>query len=404
MRIDAVKEACTGCGGCITVCPTNAITMTVDEEGFEVPVINKKKCIECGKCYKFCHAVDRKKQASEIQKAYYGRNKNANILQMSSSGGIYYSIAQNLAQKKYWIYGAIWDNDEKCAKHASNEEYDIKEQMGSKYVQSKTWAAYNKIKEQLYKGEKILFSGTPCQVAGLKRCVGNNENLITIDFICHGVPSPKILQDRIKELESKHKSNMLNLKFRSKIGKWSQHKLYTEYANKDIDIIPSSEDTFFKLFLNNYILRKSCYECQYSNIQHEADITIADFWKLLNYNSNENDEKGMSLILVNTKKGQELLKTVEKELNLKQLEWNEASYVYKTHNNYSKQNRKKFFDQYKKNGYRKAIKKVKIKKSIYSIIKSGINHVEYKIISKKLTKKNKSKNGDKNGKARKEKK
>lgn len=280
--------------------------------------------------------------------------------------------------------------------------------MGSKYVQSTTWQAYQKIRRELSEGKKILFSGTPCQVEGLKKAVGYNENLLTIDIICHGVPSYKILNERIKELENKHKANITKIKFRSKIGKWSQHKLYVEFDNKDIEVIPSSSDNYFQLFLNNRILRKSCYNCQYSNVQHEADITIADFWKLLKYAPQENDEKGTSIILINTKKGHEFFDKVKNEFYLKELPWNEASYVFKTHDSYQKKQREKFFEIYKEKGFQKAVKETKKKKSIYGIAKSVQNNIEYRRISKKLTKKNKKnrlegyfKYWRKNGKTRK---
>lgn len=388
MRIDQIGEKCTGCGACCAICPTKAITMKIDEEGFEYPVVEEEKCIHCGKCYEKCHVI-KKEAVSFVQQAYYGKCKKEEILKLSSSGGMYYTIVKPLQDQGYLIYGAVLEKKDWKVIHQSNQKSDLKEQLGSKYVQSSTWEAFQEIQELLKQNKKIVFSGTPCQVSGLKTMVGQHANLITIDLICHGVPSPKVLQDKVKWLEEKNHSKLVNLKFRSKIGKWSQHKLYSEYENKKIVVTSSDNDEYFNLFLKNYDLRKCCYECEYSNEQHRADITIADYWGILKNAPEENDETGTSLLLINTERGKEMLEKVKDDLAIKPLEWEKACYVYKTHDNYEKQNREQFYKTYKSLGYQEAVQKIKPPKTIYSFLKSKQNWMIYKRISKKLTRENK---------------
>ena len=208
--IEDIQNYCTGCGTCIAICPTNAITMQKNKEGFEVPVIDKEKCIQCGKCVKMCHAnkYSNTRNNANIEKAFYGRIKdNKEVLNYSSSGGIYYVLANKTIKEGGITYGAVLNKENWKVEHLSSEESSLKAQMKSKYVQSSTYKAFAKVKEDLEKGKQVLFCGTPCQVAGLKKLVGERENLITIDFICHGVPSPAILKDKIAEMAKKDAQN-----------------------------------------------------------------------------------------------------------------------------------------------------------------------------------------------------
>lgn len=382
--ISAVKEKCTGCGGCIAICPTDAITMKFNEEGFEYPIIDKNKCISCGKCYTNCHAVNELNKPN-TNSAYFGRCKDENILSKSSSGGFYYPLANRLEKAGWIIYGAVLLKEHWTVKHLSNKQEALEKQMGSKYVQSSTYEAFCDIVKRLNNGERVLFSGTPCQVAGLKSIVGKNDNLLCVDFICHGVPSPKVLSDKVQDLEKQENSKLNDLRFRTKLGYWSKHKLYTEFENGKIAIEDCMCEDYFKLFLNNISLRKCCFSCKYSDKQHFADITIADYWGILRNNPKNNDEKGLSLIIINTDKGNKAFQMIKDELDVTSLDSDNASYVYKTHDNYSKNARDKFFRAYTTQGYKAAINQVPIKRSLIDKFFDLKRTLLYRKIAKKLT-------------------
>ena len=384
--ITDIRDKCTGCGACLNVCPTNAIEMKVSAEGFEVPVIDEEKCIKCGKCLRVCHALEFPKAMSQnIEEAYYGRIKdNEEVLNYSSSGGIYYLLAKNVIDNGGITYGAVLNKENWEVTHMSNAESSLKAQMKSKYVQSSTYKSFKKIEEDLKQNKKVLFCGTPCQVAGLKKLIGENENLITVDFICHGVPSPQILKDKVSKMEKTYNSKVKKMYFRSKYGNWSTQKILIEFENKKIYFMDANNDDYFNLFLNNFILRQSCYHCHYSNEKHVADITLADYWGVKRFSPKENDEKGLSLILINTRNGQELLETIKNKVDIKSLELEKARYVYKNHDNYSEGKRTIFFREYQKNGYESAMNKLKPKYKLRTRVIKSIKRHQYKKMARKI--------------------
>lgn len=270
--------------------------------------------------------------------------------------------------------------------HLSSKDSSLKEQMKSKYVQSSTYKAFIKVKEDLEKGKKVLFCGTPCQVAGLKKLVGERDNLITIDFICHGVPSPKVFQDKVKELEKQYQSKVKEVFFRTKYNKWTPQKLYVEFENGKIYYQYAADDDYMNAFYQNYFLRLSCFTCQYSNEKHLADITLADFWQINKYSPEENDEKGTSLILVNTKKGQEVLDSIKEQITIKPLELDKARYVYKSHESYAESKRMVFFKEYQKSGYMAAIQKLHTKDKVKTKIIRILRKHTYKTMAKQIEK------------------
>ena len=386
--IEAIEKKCTGCGACISCCPTNAIKMKKNDEGFEIPVIDIEKCINCGKCIRTCHALEfPDEMCQEIEEAYYGRIKdNEEILKYSSSGGIYFILANEVINNGGITYGAVLDRKNWEVTHVNNEESSLKAQMKSKYVQSSTYKSFEKIKEDIKQNKQVLFCGTPCQVAGLKKLIGDNKNLITIDFICHGVPSPQILKDKIKDMERRYDSKVKNIYFRSKYGNWSTQKMLIEFENKKVYLMDANNDDYFKLFLNNYTLRKSCYHCQYSNKKHLADITLADYWGVKKYSPEENDEKGLSLILINSKQGKDIINSISNKIEMKPLSLEKARYVYKKHDNYKEDKRNEFFTEYINNGYTSAMKKIKIKSNIVTKLENILRKIKYKKIAKQIEK------------------
>lgn len=387
-NIKVIEDKCTGCGACVVCCPTKAIRMKKNDEGFETPIVDMEKCTKCGKCIKKCHAFQFPKELMQNEEeAYYGRIKNnEKVLTYSSSGGIYYLLAKKIIDNGGITYGAVLDEEKWEVIHMSNEESSLKAQMKSKYVQSSTYKSFEKVNEDLKQNKKVLFCGTPCQVAGLKKLIGENENLITVDFICHGVPSPQILKDKISNMEKRYNSKVKNIYFRSKYGNWSTQKMLIEFENKKVYLMDANNDDYFKLFLNNYTLRKSCYHCQYSNQKHLADITLADYWGVKKYSPEENDEKGLSLILINSKKGKDLINNISSQIDMKPLSLDKARYVYKKHDNYKEDKRNEFFAEYINNGYASAMKKMKIKSNIVTKLENALRKSKYKKIAKQIEK------------------
>jgi coenzyme F420-reducing hydrogenase beta subunit len=299
---------CCGCTACKNICPTQAIIMKPDEEGFLYPQINQDLCIDCGLCRKVCAFQNgyNTDHILEKQQVYAIKHKSDEVRKNSTSGGAFTAISDYILKKNGVIYGAAFD-DEFCVVHQRVETVDGRNKMrGSKYVQSDLNDVYLQIKEDLKNGRNVLFTGVGCQVAGLnsylEKSKVNVEKLLTVDIICHGVPSPKLFSDYISYLEVKNKSKIKQYHFRSKIKGWG-HTEYTVFENGKQDHTSILSQTYKELFYSNLSLRPSCYTCKYTNFLRPADITIADYWGIENYFPEFKDELGVSAIIINTAKG-----------------------------------------------------------------------------------------------------
>jgi len=308
------KEKCTGCGACYQKCPFNAITMKEDEEGFLVPIIDEKKCKKCNLCQKTC-PNNKKIEKKESQKAYYFINNNSQKLKNSTSGGIFIELAESIIENNGIVFGCeINKNNEVIHSYTKNKE-DLKKYQGSKYVQSNILETYKKAEEFLKQNKQVLYTGTPCQIMGLKSYLGKEyDNLITLDVVCHGVPSQLIFKKYIIKLEKKYSSQITNIKFRTKLKKGSFYTLafnLKNKKNKQIIIPHPNLSSYYYGFLKNYTLRNSCYDCQYSNINRISDITLGDFWGAKKIHPNVESQNGISLILMNTEKGENFIKNIK---------------------------------------------------------------------------------------------
>ncbi|NZA40105.1 Coenzyme F420 hydrogenase/dehydrogenase, beta subunit C-terminal domain [Eubacterium callanderi] len=318
-----IKECC-GCTACKSICPQNAIQMKQNKEGFFYPVINENNCIECGFCTKVCQKTIKTSSNYPIE-TYAAFSKNEKIRSISSSGGIFGSIADYYLKNGYLVYGARFNESFEVIHAKVNK--DVESFYGSKYVQSNLENVYISIKNELKDGKKILFIGTPCQVLGLnnflkqKNC--NKENLLLLDFICHGVPSPLILKNYLLELEKKYNSKIRKVSFRNKTYGWNLFSLKIEFYNNNTYIKNLKEDAYLQGFLKNLTLGESCYKCKANNFRSNSDITLGDYWGVEKFlkDYNYNDDKGVSLLLINTLKGKKLInilsnKIVRKDINL----------------------------------------------------------------------------------------
>ncbi len=313
MAINKTGTDCCGCTACAAVCPKDAINMVADPMGFKYPKVDYDKCIECGLCEKTCSFTDSYKTPDNFSQPipYGARLKDINQLMKSRSGGAFVAFSDWILDKGGVIYGAGYKGHFIVShKRAINSE-QRDEFRGSKYVQSNLDEIFRAVKTDLEAGLWVLFSGTPCQTSGLQSFIPEKlkEKLVTVDIVCHGVPSPQIWQDYIHYLEDKERKFVIGVEFRDKkrFG-WKAHKETITLAEPQTTV---STDIYTHLFFKNIMHRPSCGECKYCNIRRPADLTLADFWGWEKTGSHINDDdKGLSLVFVNTPKGKNIFDTV----------------------------------------------------------------------------------------------
>lgn len=368
------KEECAGCYACVNICPANCIIMEIDNEGFWYPVVEVDKCTNCNLCDKVCPIINKPTVKNEPL-AYSCFNKNEEIRLKSSSGGIFTLIAEEIIAEGGVVFGARFDNDFKVIHDFVDNLEDLSLFVGSKYVQSKIGETYKTAKNYLKQGRKVLFSGTPCQIAGLKSFLMKDyNNLLTIDLFCHGVPSPKVWEKYVTHMENNAGSKMVSVSFRSKAKGWKLFSMSASFENGFKYSEPLNKDLFLVSFLKNLSLRPSCYDCRFKGINRTSDITLADFWGVENILTDMDDDRGTSLILINTSKGHEMFQKIKSKIMFKEVEldkvvlYNSAAITSVRYN----PKRDKFFqdlDQYpfdqtvkkysKETIYTKLIKKIK---------------------------------------------
>ncbi len=367
-EILTIGSKCTACMACYNICPVNAINMDENVEGFFFPSIDDSICINCKKCDNVCPEIKNNIKAEKLeQKAYYGWHKDSNVRKASSSGGFFSIIAEYVIKKNGVVFGAVYNKNTKKVMHQSTLDVSLDELRKSKYVQSYIGNTYKQVKDLLNRNKLVLFVGTPCQVSGLQSFVGENPMLITCDFICHGVPSMKLLNEDLDFYSKKSRQKVVSFDFRPKIESWHQDFLSIIFEDNTKNI-RWQNNGFYSGFMKNINLRRSCYRCRYSNIQHSSDFSIADFWGYYKYDKSIFDNRGISLILVNTKKGDNLLNILRSNKHtLNEINWKYANYVFRerTEKNYSLKKRDRFFKDVFDFGYYKAVKKNKLIPSLY---------------------------------------
>ena len=298
------KENCCGCSACFAICTKRAIQMKEDFKGYLYPEINTDLCIECNLCEKVCPLKHEVTNDKFVKKAFGVKNKNTDERMRSSSGSVFIEAAKYILGQSGIVYGVKMQPDLKVEFDRAGTLEEARAFQGSKYVQSIKGESYKNVKEDLQKGKTVLFTGTPCEVAGLKKYLGKAyDNLYAIDIICHGVPSQQFLDNYMKGQEMRHKSKLREMIFRDKKYGWRHQKISMVFENDKNYHLPIWEDEFYRLFTGNYILRDSCYSCRYSNMNRVGDITIGDFWNINNVDETFEDSLGVSSVLVNTERG-----------------------------------------------------------------------------------------------------
>ena len=316
--VEAVpNNRCCGCGGCMNVCPVDAITMEEDVCGFPVPKVNKEKCIHCGLCLKKCPVIDKHKETEEKPKVYAVWAAEE-IRKKSSSGGMFSLVAEYVLENKGVVFGAAFDKEWNVVHRAIEDSAKLDELRGAKYVQSDIGLSYRQVKGVLTQGRMVLFSGCPCQVSALKAYLGKPyDNLITMDLVCHGVPSPMVFRKYIEEMYGKE--NLESFVFRTKEKGYSCTVLQVKLKGKEV-CYPSlkEKDPYEKAFHGSYALRKACENCKFALIPRQGDITMGDYWGISDYDKKLSDGKGTSVVLVNSKKGEEIFDKIRHKAKLVQ--------------------------------------------------------------------------------------
>ena len=378
----AESKKCTGCGSCSAVCPSKCIVMEEDHEGFRFPIIDHNKCVGCNLCEKACPLIENPK-LSEKTIAIAAKNKNLDIRLNSSSGGFFLQLAMQIIQRGGLVCAAKYDENFKVTHTIVDKVQDISPLCGSKYSQSQVEHCFENIKQALEIGRSVVFFGTPCQVSGLAKFLNKYySNLILVDNICHGVPSPKIwgryLEER-KKLDA-NGSSVKKVNQRNKSTGWSNYaySIEIEYENGNRYLSKQSEDLFMKGFTNNLFLRQSCSNCEFKGVDRISDITVGDYWGVWNQQPNFDDDKGVSLLLVHTNKGIEIWDLIKDNFDYMNVNVNEAlqNNPSALESSYSHENREKFFKDILKN--KSVVKTIEYhlkSNSNQSIIDRMYNHI-----------------------------
>lgn len=304
-------ENCTGCLACYNICPAASITLIANSEGFVYPKKNITSCINCGLCEKACPLITPPSINNTFSPiAFAGINKNEEIRSESSSGGIFTAIAEKIINHGGFVFGAKFDSDFSVIHTYTDNIAGLSDFRGSKYVQSKIGNSFRECKKLLDSGRQVLFSGTPCQIGGLKNYLQTDyQNLITVDFICHGVPSPLLWQKYIHSQSANRKISRIN--FRNKSYGWKNFSVALYFSDNQVEEKVHHNHEYIKLFLKNVCLRSSCYNCNFKGIKRISDITLADFWGIQHEFPELDDNKGTSFVIAQTYIGKEIIKNLD---------------------------------------------------------------------------------------------
>ena len=314
------KKNCCGCNACVQKCPKKCAAMQEDIEGFLYPVVNQQECVNCGLCEKVCPVLNVKMIEQELT-AYAAYANDDDIRMKSSSGGLFTLFARQILSDNGIVFGAAFDRDFMVHHIAIESEEELYKLQGSKYLQSRIENTYQEAERHLKSGRRVLFTGTACQIAGLKKFLGSEyELLYTVDVLCHGVPSPKVWKKYLDYQEKCHGGAVTRTFFRQKSFGWKTYALKLQFSNSSTYEQIFSKDLFMQMFLANICLRPSCYACKFKTLSRPSDITIGDSWGIENYMPDMDDDKGTSVVLVHSKKGQELFDLCQSGMVFKEAE------------------------------------------------------------------------------------
>lgn len=385
------KKDCCGCRNCENICPKHAIKMVEDEEGFLYPVVDKEKCVNCGLCRKVCPWLNEIKNKESFAPICYAvKNKDKNVQKISSSGGAFGVFANAILEQDGYVCASIMNDNFIVSHTITNNKKDLIKMYGSKYVTSDLKNNFLIIRKLLNENKKVLFCGVPCQVNALLNFLPQKyDNLYTLEIICHGVPSQKLFSKYIDYIEKKNNCKVIKYEFRNKKAAYwgtfkalatieKNGKVYEKKLNADFD-------KYYNNFLESNCYRESCYVCKYAKKERNTDITIGDFWGIEHIKSNFIDKNGVSEIIVNTPKGNDLFEKVKNMIDYENINYSDIIKYNGQLESPSKRmpKRDKFYENISKDDY---FSKIKVNKNIKTYFKMLVPS-SLKIYIKKIQRK-----------------
>lgn len=338
------KEECTGCGACVSSCPQNCISMNADGEGFKYPIINEELCCGCNLCEKVCPYLHRQEEVQPL-KTYAAYHQQEAYVKKSTSGGVFSILAEKIIEQGGVVFGARFDKDWQVYIDAAKTKKELAAFRGSKYVQARVGDSFQRAADSLKAGKKVLFSGTPCQIAGLKGFLRKDyKNLLTVEVACDGVPSPKVWNRYLREKTNGQTDKITDIKFRYKPEGWKGYRLMVEVEGKQLSV-PRSDDPYIQGFIQGLTTRPSCADCKFRNGKSQADLTIADYWGVEQLQPEMDNHYGISLVIVRSPKGALYFpsdKAIWKEADLEKAAFYNDG--LRTHH-HAHSNRERFFKQ-----------------------------------------------------------
>lgn len=327
MVLNIQKADCCGCYACANICPKNCIVMAEDSEGFWYPQVDEAACVECGLCEKVCPALHGVPETTDTTPAAYAaKNKDDATREASSSGGVFSLLAEETLASGGVVFGAALSEDCREVRHIAVERADeLAKLRGSKYVQSRIGETYAQAKAHLDVGRAVLFSGTPCQIEGLRAFLRKDyDHLLCVDIACHGVPSPKAWRRYLDARERQAADTVRQVSFRDKQTGWRTYSVHLNFASKTDYSKKVFEDPYMQAFLQNICLRPSCTQCHFKKLNRVSDLTLADFWGIEQVLPEMDDDRGTSLVLIHSEKGKAAFDAVAARMDYKEISAAEA--------------------------------------------------------------------------------
>ncbi|MBQ2687752.1 MAG: Coenzyme F420 hydrogenase/dehydrogenase, beta subunit C-terminal domain [Clostridia bacterium] len=357
----AEKSICTGCGACFNICPKKCIQMKSDYEGFLYPVVDEDSCINCGLCQSVCAVLEFKSINTFISPiAIAAYNKDLDKLNESSSGGVFITLAESIIKRGGIVYGAALSEDFSVVHKRIASLSELQKLQGSKYSQSNVGYSYAQVKEDLLLNKEVLFSGTPCQVAALKSFLKKPyEKLLCVDIICHSVPSPRVWSEYLNQITNSL-GEVASVNFRDKRDSWQRYCLSVK-TKDEFEIIKKADNNYYmKAFINGLCTRSSCYNCEFKGQNRASDITLGDFWGCEQVCPDFTNDRGTSLVLIQTDKGKSVFDKIKMNLIYREVDANDALVQNPAYSTKSTEhrNRTNFFKRFESEDFEELVREL----------------------------------------------